>query len=1090
MKNSTGAFGSPLVRHIAAPLALGVTAVSAYMGIATATAATTTYNVVNSSAAHVTADALPTAQIDSGVVWATTIAGDTVYAGGQFSNARPAGAAAGTSLSPRSNIMAFSLSTGVMTSFAPTINGTVRALALSPDQSILYVGGDFTQVNGQARSNIAAFSTSTGELLSFAPVANSTVRAIVASGSMVYLGGSFTTLNGLSRGELGAVNTAGTTTSWAPTADYIVDSMTMTPDNSRVIVAGGFQTINATNSPGIASIDAVSGTLYPFAANKVVQNYGQSSAIYSVKSDGTSILATGYDYSSNTGNFEGVLRLDPMTGNIVWMADCHGDSYNTAVVNGDVYSVSHHHNCANVGTQPEQTTRAYQRADSWTYDATSTVKANTQTGYYSFAGQPAPSEYDWFPTLAAGTTTGADQAAWSASSSGDYLVLGGEFPTVNGKAQYGLVRFTTPDKAPNAQGPMAATNSFTPTLSLVNGTNVKLTWPSTWDRDDQNLTYKVVRSDQQNAVFTTTANTQWWNTPTMSFVDSGLAPATAYTYKIKVSDADNNVRYSATASITTAAKGSSFSPYVAKVLNDSPDHYWTMNDAAAPFARLTDSGTLNTPLSPGSGVKLGAAGMNGDTAAQFSGTSSGTATESSTENGPQSFAIETWIKTTTTKGGKIVGFGKNSWFTSNNDRHVYMDNSGRLVFGVYPNSTVKTITTPNAYNDGQWHQVVAQVSTAGMQLYVDAALVASDATTTGAEDNSGSWSVGGGNLTGWPDKPSSTYFAGTIDDTAIYYGSLTPAQLAAHYTASGRTAPTPTTPTQPTNSAPAPAFTSTANQLAASFDASGSNDPDGSISSYQWNFGDGTTGTGVAPTHTYATRGTYTVTLTVTDNKGARATLAHPVSVTDSDVFAQDGFTGTRTNWGSAPLGGLYSYTKSSQFAASNGQGLIQLASAGQGVSAYLGGTDQSNLTFTGGFSVDKMATGGGTYAYFVARHTDDGEYRMALHFMADGSVRVGGIRVKGTTSTTLKEVAVPGLTYTAGQVINASFTIQGSDAVTITGSAWAGATQPTTPQLSLTDATPVTASGQVGFMGYLSGSSTNAPVTVGVQPYTIERLA
>jgi len=58
---------------------------------------------------------------------------------------------------------------------------------------------------------------------------------------------------------------------------------------------------------------------------------------------------------------------------------------------------------------------------------------------------------------------------------------------------------------------------------------------------------------------------------------------------------------------------------------------------------------------------------------------------------------------------------------------------------------------------------------------------------------------------------------------------------------------------------------------AASFNASASTDPypGGSISSYSWNWGDDSVeGTGVAPTHTFVTPGTYTVTLTITDNYG------------------------------------------------------------------------------------------------------------------------------------------------------------------------------------------------------------------------------
>jgi PKD repeat protein len=60
--------------------------------------------------------------------------------------------------------------------------------------------------------------------------------------------------------------------------------------------------------------------------------------------------------------------------------------------------------------------------------------------------------------------------------------------------------------------------------------------------------------------------------------------------------------------------------------------------------------------------------------------------------------------------------------------------------------------------------------------------------------------------------------------------------------------------------------------IAVDFDGSGSSDPDGTIDSYDWDFGDGNTSVGVSPSHTYDLPGDYTVTLTVTDNDGAKDT--------------------------------------------------------------------------------------------------------------------------------------------------------------------------------------------------------------------------
>ncbi len=77
-------------------------------------------------------------------------------------------------------------------------------------------------------------------------------------------------------------------------------------------------------------------------------------------------------------------------------------------------------------------------------------------------------------------------------------------------------------------------------------------------------------------------------------------------------------------------------------------------------------------------------------------------------------------------------------------------------------------------------------------------------------------------------------------------------------------------------------YTGTAGQPVA-FDGSGSSDPGGTITAYDWDFGDGSTGSGATPSHTYAAAGNYTATLTLTDNCGATSTCEASVTITMPD---------------------------------------------------------------------------------------------------------------------------------------------------------------------------------------------------------------
>ena len=117
------------------------------------------------------------------------------------------------------------------------------------------------------------------------------------------------------------------------------------------------------------------------------------------------------------------------------------------------------------------------------------------------------------------------------------------------------------------------------------------------------------------------------------------------------------------------------------------------------------------------------------------------------------------------------------------------------------------------------------------------------------------------------------------------------------------------------NQSPTAAFTSSCTNLTCTF-TNGSSDPDGSIASNSWNFGDGTTSTVASPSHSYAAGGTYTVTLTVTDNQNATGSVSHSVTVTAPNqaptanfTFSCNALSCNFTSTSSDPDGSIASYS-------------------------------------------------------------------------------------------------------------------------------------------------------------------------------------
>lgn len=163
--------------------------------------------------------------------------------------------------------------------------------------------------------------------------------------------------------------------------------------------------------------------------------------------------------------------------------------------------------------------------------------------------------------------------------------------------------------------------------------------------------------------------------------------------------------------------------------------------------------------------------------------------------------------------------------------------------------------SPTALDDGQWHTVQCIHTETQVKEFVDGVRVAVKNGSTGPIDNKQSFTIGGKDNC---DQQTITcdYFSGDIDYVTV------------------------TTSGSVINKPPVAKFTSSCTGKSCSFDASGSSDPDGTIASYDWDFGDGGTSTVVAPDHQYPAPDSYQVTLTVTDAHGAMDSVVHTVTIT------------------------------------------------------------------------------------------------------------------------------------------------------------------------------------------------------------------
>lgn len=729
------------------------------------------------TASVVTADALATAQMN-GVIWTQKVVGDRIFAGGEFTSARPPGAAPGTGERTRWNLISVSLSTGALNNFAPQFNGPVKALAVSTDGTTLFVAGGFTRVGPYTRNRFAAFRISNGELLTKNPSFNASVEALAVTSSTVYAGGSFTTVDGVSRSRLAAVQAfSGALTAWAPVADNTVRALTVTGDRSKVVAGGSFARINGLISNGLQAVDASSGVRRRWNINTVVKDFGADASILSLAADGDTVYGTGYAFGG--GNFEGVFAADDSVGDVHWLQDCHGDTFSVAPVGGVIYSVGHPHFCSNIGGFPEFTPRREQRAMAVTKQALGTVAPNSQPGrsYGDFGGYPAPSIYNWFPALNTGTVTGQFQGAWSVAGTPDYVVLGGEFTTVNGAAQQGLVRFTLPSRSPVRRGAEDRTAATAPTVTAGPGGTARVTWTANWDRDEMTLGYDVLRDGA--VVGQVVQRSTFWTRPTLALTDRGLVAGRTYSYQIRV---NHRVDPVLSPVVTFTYSGGAAAPDEGS--EAQPVHQWRLSGPAdstsvrdlagqAPL-QLSGQASLEGPGAPTSGSGTGLALSGGPEAG---------ASTADPEPATDEVSVELWARTATASG-TLAAFGPADAARA---RELYLDQSGRLVFavrGAGEDDEVRQVRTDAPFTDDRWHHVVAVHAADALRLYLDGKLVGSAAAPPIA-DGPGLWLLGGRTSAGQPGAADSG-LVGVLDEVAVFGQALSGAEVERRHAGASR----------------------------------------------------------------------------------------------------------------------------------------------------------------------------------------------------------------------------------------------------------------------------------------------------------------